>query len=183
MAAGNEPDNGHVAFLRGMNVGGHRITNDALSAHVRALGFEGVSTYQASGNVLFESAPVPVAEIEAVLAGGLEERLGYAVPVFVRSASSVRAIATAAPFGATPPTKESKPQVMLCASELDDESRSAVMEHSTEADQLAISGAEIHWRPTVGISTSALDLRTIERIVGGMTVRTLATIERIADRL
>ena len=59
----------HVAFLRGMNVGGHRITNDALVGHVAALGFVDVRTFRASGNVIL-GAPEHAAP-------GVIARLGF----------------------------------------------------------------------------------------------------------
>lgn len=46
----------YFAFLRGINVGGHRIKMDRLREHVEALGFEHVETFIASGNVIFSSA-------------------------------------------------------------------------------------------------------------------------------
>ena len=45
----------HAAFLRGMNVGGQRITNAELRDEFEALGFESVTTFRASGNVIFEA--------------------------------------------------------------------------------------------------------------------------------
>jgi uncharacterized protein (DUF1697 family) len=43
----------YVAFLRGMNVGGHRLSNGELRAHFAAMGFADVATFRASGNVVF----------------------------------------------------------------------------------------------------------------------------------
>ena len=43
----------YAAFLRGMNLGGRRITNRDLAAAVTGLGFEDVETFRASGNVIF----------------------------------------------------------------------------------------------------------------------------------
>ena len=40
----------YAAFLRGMNVGGHRLSNDELRSHFAALGFAEVATFRASGN-------------------------------------------------------------------------------------------------------------------------------------
>jgi uncharacterized protein (DUF1697 family) len=42
-----------AAFLRGMNVGGHRLTNAELRSHFDAMGFSEVATFRASGNVVF----------------------------------------------------------------------------------------------------------------------------------
>lgn len=37
----------YAAFLRGMNIGGHRIKNEELRAAVEGLGFGGVPTFPA----------------------------------------------------------------------------------------------------------------------------------------
>ena len=46
----------YIAFLRGINVGGHKpIKMEALAKAFASLGFQNVKTVLASGNVLFES--------------------------------------------------------------------------------------------------------------------------------
>jgi hypothetical protein len=52
----------YAAFLRGMNVGGHRVSNVELGARFEELGFSEVSTFRASGNVIFAAAAEPLAE-------------------------------------------------------------------------------------------------------------------------
>src|SRR4051812_24299310 len=88
----------HVAFLRGMNLGGRRITNADLGAAFEDLGFEDVTTYRASGNVIFSASGQSEGELIAEIEEGLEESLGYEVPTFVRSEGEVRAIADFDPF-------------------------------------------------------------------------------------
>jgi uncharacterized protein (DUF1697 family) len=91
----------HVAFLRGMNVGGRRLTNDELRAHFEAMGFGGVASFRASGNVVFAtSAEEPPGELGARIERGLASALGYEVPTFIRAAQELRAIATMQPFAA-----------------------------------------------------------------------------------
>ena len=86
----------YVAFLRGMNLGKRRIENPELRAEFERLGLEDVATFRASGNVVFsppgrEARAKLTARIEAGLAAGL----GYEVPVYLRSAAEVAAIAAA----------------------------------------------------------------------------------------
>ena len=81
----------YVAFLRGMNLGGRRIANEALRSHFETLGCEEVATFRASGNVIFAHEDEAPAKLTARLEGGLRELLGYEVPVFLRSAAQVLA--------------------------------------------------------------------------------------------
>lgn len=171
----------HVAFLRAINVGGRRISNADLGAAVASVGFTDVAVYQASGNVILSGDPDESStEIATRLSAGLSTALGYDVPAIVRSAAEVHEIAAAAPFGDALPPPDSTPQVILMATAPDATEVAAL---STSADQLAVVALEIHWWPTVGISTSNLDVRGLEATFGTMTVRTLGTIKRISARL
>lgn len=171
----------HVGFLRAINVGGRRISNADLGAAVEALGFTEVTVYQASGNVILSGGPAEsTADIAARLSSGLTEALGYDVPAIVRSAAAVHQIAASAPFGDQAPPEGSTPQVILMAAAPD---AADVAARSTSEDQLTAVATEIHWWPTVGISTSNLDVRGLEATFGTMTVRTLGTIKRISARL
>ena len=44
-----------IAFLRAINVGGHTVKMDHLRQLFESLGFSGVETFIASGNVVFET--------------------------------------------------------------------------------------------------------------------------------
>ena len=88
----------HAAFLRGMNLGGRRITNKDLGAAVSGIGFEQVETFRASGNVVFAADRGTEPQVAERLETGLADALGYEVPVFLRSAKEIRAIAAQEPF-------------------------------------------------------------------------------------
>ena len=104
----------YVAFLRGMNVGGHRLTNAELRMHFTAMGFEQVATFRASGNVVFAAAAGQEREIAVRIEHGLAAALGYEVPTFIRSAAEMRALAALRPFDAGDVRRSAgKPQVAL----------------------------------------------------------------------
>ena len=90
----------YVAFLRGMNLGGRRITNDELRAAFEELALSDVATFRASGNVIFDTDEGDEAAVARKVESGLGEALGYEVPVFLRSCAEVAAIAARQPFEA-----------------------------------------------------------------------------------
>lgn len=174
----------YVAFLRGMNLGKRRLKNDELRAEFEALGFEEVATFRASGNVIIGSDG---GENEAVLTrkveAGLGEGLGYEVPVFLRSAAEVTAIAAREPFTAKlVNASKGKLQVLLLAKKPSAKDREAVLALATEEDLLAIEGRELYWLPSGGTIDSDLDLKTIDKTLGKGTMRTMGTIEQIAAK-
>lgn len=174
----------YVAFLRGMNLGKRRIKNEELRRHFEEMGFEEVATFRASGNVIFSA---PKREAEAKLAqrveAELDERLGYDVPVFLRSMREVVAIAAHRPFDPKAVARsQGKLQVSLLRKKPSAAARKKVLALASDEDLLALEGRELYWLPSGGLLESGLDLRAIEALVGADTRRTMGTIEQIAGR-
>ena len=82
-----------------MNLGGRRIKNEELRAEFEELGFADVACFRASGNVVF-SAKGSEAKLTGEIEAGLGEALGYEVPVFLRGAKELSALAAHEPFDA-----------------------------------------------------------------------------------
>jgi len=173
----------YAAFLRGMNIGGRRIKNEELGAAVEGLGFEGVETFRASGNVIFESEESAPGRIASRLEAGLAEALGYEVPVFLRTGAEVRAIAAHEPFSAAQTAGSAgKLQVALLRAKPKAAAQKQVRALATEQDRLSIRGRELYWLPNGGMSDSELDLNAIGAALGLTTMRTKGTIEQIATK-
>jgi uncharacterized protein (DUF1697 family) len=175
----------YVAFLRGMNLGNRRLKNDELRAEFEALGFVEVATFRASGNVIFDSNE---GESEAALTkrveAGLGKGLGYEVPVFLRSAAEVVAIAAHEPFAAQlVAASKGKLQVSMLAQKPAAEDCKAALGLASEEDLLEIEGRELYWLPSGGVSESELELKAIDKALGKGTMRTMGTIEQIAAKL
>ena len=170
----------HAAFLKGMNLGRRRLTNDELRSAVEALGFEEVETFRASGNVGFRAGRRSDSALQRALEEGLRERLGYEVPTFIRSGAELRAIAAADPFGAR--EGAGKLQVALLHEEPDEKARDSVLALAEDDERLAFGERELYWLPAGRISDSTLDFKRIAELAGATTVRTMGTIEQIVAR-
>jgi uncharacterized protein (DUF1697 family) len=87
-----------VALLRGINVGGKTLVKMAdLKTCVEELGLNEVSTYIASGNVLFESTRRDAAKLEREIEHALEKRFRLPVKVIVLNRPAHARIAKAIP--------------------------------------------------------------------------------------
>jgi uncharacterized protein (DUF1697 family) len=175
----------YVAFLRGMNVGGHRVTSAELRELFEQLGFADAATFRTSGNVIFEAPDGDDREeLRTRIEEGLERDLGYAVPIFLRDAAETSAIAAHQPFpAAAVEASKGKLQVILLAAKPDAKTRKAILSHATDADALAIEGGEIYWLPSGGTLDSELDLKAIAKLLGDLTTtRTKGTIDLIAAK-
>ncbi len=91
-----------VAFLRGINVGGHKkVPMAALKAAFEAMGFRNVRTVLASGNVIFET-PKTGPALAGTIAQELEKAFGFPVTVVIRPVRGLRALVASEPFKGVP---------------------------------------------------------------------------------
>jgi uncharacterized protein (DUF1697 family) len=173
----------YVAFLRGMNLGGRRIKNEELRAEFGTLGFGEVTCFRASGNVVFAADESAEAKLTKRIEAGLGEALGYAVPVFLRSAAELSAVAAQEPFEAAAlSASKGKLQVAFLPGKPAAKARKEALALATDQDRLAVDARELYWLPSGGISESDLDLKKLESIVGPWTMRTMGTVEQIAAK-
>ena len=94
-----------TALLRAVNVGGTgKLPMSELKAMCEALGFTGVRTYIASGNVVFTSRKSEAA-VKQALESRLEAYAGKAVGVLVRSAQEMAEVAAKNPFPKAAPNR------------------------------------------------------------------------------
>jgi uncharacterized protein (DUF1697 family) len=173
-----------AAFPRGMNLGRHRrVTNDALRSAFERAGMTEVATFRASGNVAFTAPSGTERRLVARLESGLERDLGFPVPIFVRSARELAAIAAAVPFAPDVlAASKGKLQVCLLAAKPPAQARERVRELAAGVDAVEFAGRELYWLPSGGVLTSALDMAALARTLGSMTVRTKGTVEQFAAR-
>lgn len=95
----------YVALLRAVNVGGTgKLPMADLKAMCINAGFRAVTTYIASGNVVF-TADGPEAEVKAALETRLLAYAGRPVGVHIRTADEMAEVLAANPFPDAPPNK------------------------------------------------------------------------------
>ncbi len=89
-----------LALLRGINVGGKNLIKMAdLRAGFEDLGYEDVSTYIASGNVLFRSPRERVDELAARLEKELAKEFGIELKLVLLTQPQLRKVVEKAPEG------------------------------------------------------------------------------------
>lgn len=87
----------YIAFPRGINAG-HRMTMAELRAVFESLGYDGVRTVLASGNVLFETKRTAEATLARRIETALSEAFGARIPVVVLTRAELERLAKANPF-------------------------------------------------------------------------------------
>ncbi len=172
----------YFAFLRGINVGGHRIKMDRLREHVEALGFEHVETFIASGNVIFSSASRDVHAMEERIARHLQEALGYEVPTLIRSQSELESIATFEP--SEPAPTDQSVYVIFLPESADVELRRSLESLSSDTDRFEFAGREAYWLIRGKLSESPLFGVDLTKVIGRAptTMRNMTTVRRLVAK-
>ena len=174
----------HALFLRAINTGSRRITNEELLAPLHAAGFTDIAAFQAAGNIVFRSdGDAGVGVTEAAIGSLLTEAYGFDTPVFMRAEPQLRSVVSRCPFTDEQLSATTgKVQVTFLRAEPSTEQIAEVDSLTPETDLVAFDGLEWFWLPVDGVSSSKLPVPTIERVLGPMTMRTLGTIERLLKK-
>jgi uncharacterized protein (DUF1697 family) len=94
-----------IALLRAVNVGGTgKLPMSELKSMCETLGFAGVRTYIASGNVVFSSRKSE-AGVKTALEAALEGYAGKPVDVVVRTVAEIQAVLAENPFPKLAPNR------------------------------------------------------------------------------
>ncbi|MGI0065452.1 MAG: DUF1697 domain-containing protein, partial [Nitrosotalea sp.] len=88
-----------VAFLRGINVGGHNpVPMETLKKTFESLRFENVKTLLASGNVLFDAPQTSASVMTKKIEEKLEKMFGHEIGVLIRTIKDLQLLEKADPF-------------------------------------------------------------------------------------
>ncbi len=167
----------YVAFLRAINVGGHTVTMDRLRQIFELLPIKNVSTFIASGNVLFESAAAAI-HLEASIELQLRKHLDYPVATFIRTIPELQKVAAHDPFQGEEGTlyigflKRQPPAAAV----------RTLTAGSNEVDRFQVTGREVYWLGKAGFSGSTFSGAKLEKIVGPATLRNITTVRKLAGK-
>lgn len=170
----------YIAFLRAINVGGRTVKMDRLRGLFEALGFTGVETFIASGNVIFQSPAEDPRALEQQIEAHLAASLGFQVATFVRTAAELAAIAAAIPF----PTDEIESNTLYVGflhAPPSAEALGKLAGLTTPLDEFRVHGREMYWLCRTTISQSKVNGGQLERALGmPTTLRNVTTVRKLA---
>ena len=89
----------YIAFLRGINVGGHhKIKMADLREMLQKMNFEAIETYIQSGNIVFKTKNSNKATLEKEMKAEIAKTFGFDIPVLVRERTNLEKILKESPF-------------------------------------------------------------------------------------
>jgi uncharacterized protein (DUF1697 family) len=174
----------YVALLRGINVGGKTLIKMAdLKTCIEALGFDDVSTYIASGNVLFETGRRDAAELEQQIEEAIDAQFRLPVKVVVLDRAAYGRVVDAIPKSWVGDASV-RANVAFVRRGTDAKQVVRELEPDPEIEEVkAIDGA-ILW----ATKREALNRSVIREVIGGaaykeLTVRNLNTTLKVQELL
>ncbi len=175
----------YVAFLRGINVGGHhKVPMADLRQEMQRMGCENVVTILNTGNIIFDHSNENVEHLEKSIAGHLESTFGFPIPTIIRQTHSIQELYQEAPFQDVEVTKDIRLYISLLREEVEspleipwtspDGSYKILM----KKDKAILSVLDL----SVSKTTKAMEI--LEKTFGkGITTRNWKTIERVIKKL
>lgn len=174
-----------VAFLRGINLGRRRVKMARLREILDETELQGVATFLASGNVIFDApaAGTPSGELEARIEGHLEARLEYPVDTFVRPLAALAALGDLDEVEAAE-EEGFTPHVVFLRGDAPEGAEEALAALEGPDDRFLVLGSEVVWLRRGGLSDAPITSGQLERALAGTpnTMRNIRTVRRIADR-
>lgn len=178
-----------VLLLRGVNVGGVKVTSAALRETCEGAGLQRVRTVRASGNVVVDvpAGPQGIADetrgtaLKVLVEAALRERFGYEAFVVVLTVEALRVVCADYPFERDDTTHH--PYVVF-TSDRDVLAATAASAHETaddDVERLRLAGDVLYWRCAKGSSTATPFARLIAaaRYKPYLTTRNLRTLGEV----
>lgn len=171
-----------VAFLRAVNVGKRTVAMATARQALEELGYDEVSSFVNSGNLIFSAAGTAV-DHEAAVRGALERIYGFEITTFVRTAAQVRTLVTARPFGTI--AAGHTHFVLFPLTRPTATERSAIEGLSNEHDTVLLAGQDVHWLIRSKSTETTLGPKQWKQALPGnpSTARNITMLTKLVERL
>lgn len=175
----------YVAFLRGINVGGHhKVPMKELKVALQKLNLQNIVTLLNSGNIIFEATPQDIEHLQEVISVQLEKTFGFSVPTILRTAYSIMELLRSDPFDGIELTKDLRFYVSFLGADSDVQisfpwySEDEALKIIEKIDLALVSVVD------VSVSNTPKAMNNIERYYGpNITTRNWNTILKIGEKL
>jgi uncharacterized protein (DUF1697 family) len=172
-----------VAFLRGINVGGHTVKMHTLRECFTTLGFSDVTTFIASGNVIFTTDANNEAKLEDRITSHLEGELGYEVVTYLRSDAELHELANRKVFRNQRTRPNDTMYVGFLLKPASAATRRAVAALSNDDDVFELHGRDLYWLRHGLFSEATVSLAALNKALGTpTTIRNITTVRKLAAK-
>ncbi|MEZ4884180.1 MAG: DUF1697 domain-containing protein [Chitinophagales bacterium] len=175
----------YVAFLRGINVGGHhKVPMADLRKEMENLKFEKVVTLLNSGNIVFDAIAGDLERLEKTLSEHLEKTFGFPIPTIVRKAETIDELLKDNPFKDIILTKDIRLYVSFLQTDTETDLELPWESEDKSFKIISVSDKTIVSVLDLSISKTPKAMDALEKYFGkDITTRNWNTIKRIEKKL
>ncbi|KIM10094.1 MAG: hypothetical protein KU37_11985 [Sulfuricurvum sp. PC08-66] len=168
-----------VALLRGINVGGkNSLKMEALKTMCESIGFEQVSTYINSGNVIFETT-MALDEASSILREAIAKHFVLEIPTLVLSMETIASALAHNPFD---PATHNPSYILFYFLFDTPQSASLDIRHATMGEEVRRLGNVVYIYYPEGSGRSKLDVRIDGKKLSLVsTSRNVTTVEKLRN--
>lgn len=172
----------YVAFLRGINVGGHhKVPMANLCTALKKLNLKNIVTLLNSGNIIFESIE---RDIENKISEHLEKVFGFPIPTIIRKSESIRDLLDSNPFKGAKISKDTRLYVSFLRKNSNNELKLPWRSVDKSYTIVGRKGKTIFSILDLSVSKTPKAMESLEKLFGkDITTRNWKTIERIGKTL
>ncbi len=169
-----------VALLRGVNVGGNNmISMRALKESFEALGFDEVSTYINSGNIIFKSKETDARKLEIKIERMLAKDYQLDSKVVIRTLPEMEKLVQALPRSWNDATRW-RYYVIFLRHTIDSEEILAELPPNPDVEEIVYHPGTLLWSALISdLTRSRIQKLSTRKIYKDMTIRNLNTTQKL----
>lgn len=172
----------YLALLRGINVGGNKkVEMSRLKKVFEDLGFQNVSTYINSGNVIFDSANTNQSTLVSKIEEGIAKAFGFSVPVIIKTAKYIQDLAKAVPASWNNDSDQ-RTEILFLWEKFDSKEAIKQIKTNPDVDELIYLPGAIVWH----LDKKHLTKSGMHKFIGtevykNMTARNINTLRKLSQ--
>lgn len=174
----------YISILRGINVSGQKkIVMKDLKALYESLGFENVTTYIQSGNVIFDSDLQNISDIKNKIGDAIKIKYDFEVPVDLRTSDEFKSVLESLPFdNVNLEVDGTKILVTFLAQQPDRDAVNTLMEYVKAPEKLILGDRCIYLHCPNGYGKTKLSNVFIEKKLNVLaTTRNLKSVNKLCE--
>ena len=176
----------YIAFLRGINVGGHhKVPMADLRQELKNLAFENIITILNTGNIIFDSKSEDSENLEYTISEHLEGHFGFPVPTIVRKAKTILDLFNSDPFKDFELTKDIRFYISFLKNDKESEFEIPWTSPNESFNIIAKKDKNILSVLDLSVSKTPKAMEVLEKAFGkqNITTRNWNTVKRIEKKL
>lgn len=170
----------YIVLLRGINVGGHKkVPMAELRELLSKSGFEKVSTYIQSGNIILQSSEKKTTKIEESVQQSIQSYFGFEVPIIAKTRKELQTIFDDCPFSKE---KKENSYFVLLSDAPKKELVQLISDKSYDQEEFIILNDCLYFYSSIGYGRTKFNMNSFEKKLNvHATSRNFKTIIKLLE--